>query len=181
VLRTAVLQREAEFRFLSGRRAIFDTNGAQVAAERNLVSAPQPSELEDCNVENKRLLVVDDQISLTKIVGSIATEAGLEVRIVNDPTQALDAYLDYRPDIMILDMVMPEKDGVDVLNEIMLTGVDSKIILTSGFTDTYVQLAAGVVEFHNKGPVRQLKKPFRRDQLLTMLREILGELPPASA
>jgi two-component system response regulator MtrA len=127
-------------------------------------------------VNKKRLLVIDDQVSLTKIISSIAAEAGLDVCVVNDPTWALDEFLNYRPNIVLLDMVMPEKDGVDVLQEIMLTGADAKVILTSGFTDAYVRLAERVVEFHNQGPVRHLKKPFRRNQLLAMLREVLNEL-----
>lgn len=126
-------------------------------------------------LEKKRLLVVDDQVSLTKIVAMIAAEIGLEVRMVNDPTTALDAFIDFRPHILLLDMVMPEKDGVDVLQEIMLTGVDTKIILTSGFTESYARLAASVAEFHDKGPVHLLKKPFRRDRLMALLRGVMEE------
>ena len=125
-------------------------------------------------LNQRRLLVIDDQVSLTKIVGTIATDMGMAVRIVNDPNAALDAFLDYRPDVLMLDMIMPEKDGVDVLNEIMLTGIDTRVILTSGFTDTFARLAASVAMFHDKGPVRLLKKPFRRNQLVAMLRDTLA-------
>jgi len=124
----------------------------------------------------KRLMIVDDQISLTKIVSTIAESMGFAVTVVNDPTQALDVYLDLRPDILILDMVMPEKDGVDVLNEIMLTDITSRVILTSGFTESYARLAAGVAQFHRKEPVLLLKKPFRRDKLIAVLREALARL-----
>jgi two-component system response regulator TrcR len=121
----------------------------------------------------KRLMIVDDQVSLTKIVTMIAEQMGLCVHVVNDSTTALDAYLEHRPDILMLDMIMPEKDGVDVLNEIMLTGIDSQVILTSGFTESYARLAANVAQFHNKEPVLLLKKPFRRDKLIAVLREAL--------
>ncbi|HVZ08774.1 response regulator [Rhodopila sp.] len=130
-------------------------------------------------LEKKRLLVVDDQVSLTKIVSTIATEVGLDVKSVNDPNRALDEFLDFRPDILILDMVMPEKDGIDVLNELMLTGIDTNVILTSGFTESYTRLAASVADFHNKGPVRVLRKPFRRDQLMHLLREVMTETTSA--
>jgi CheY-like chemotaxis protein len=118
-------------------------------------------------------MIVDDQVSLTKIVTMIAEQMGLCVHVVNDSTAALDAYLEHRPDILMLDMIMPEKDGVDVLNEIMLTGIDSQVILTSGFTESYARLAASVAQFHNKQPVFLLKKPFRRDKLIAVLREAL--------
>lgn len=126
-------------------------------------------------LSKKRLMVVDDQVSLTRIVDSIARDMGLDVKVINDPTEALDAFLSFRPDILLLDMVMPEKDGVDVLQELMLTGVDSKIILTSGFTESYARLAEDVASFHNKGPLRLLKRPFRRDHLMALLREVMAE------
>src|SRR3954470_2401113 len=53
------------------------------------ISSPLAKEPEQDAVAKKRLLVVDDQVSLTKIVGTIAAEAGLDVRVVNDPNQAL--------------------------------------------------------------------------------------------
>src|ERR1700733_12526593 len=73
-------------------------------AEPSNSPAPSPS-------GQRRLLVVDDQVSLTKIVGTIAASMGLDVRVVNDPLEALDAFLEYRPDVLLLDMIMPEKDG----------------------------------------------------------------------
>ena len=36
----------------------------------------------------------------------------------------------------MLDMIMPEKDGIDVLNEVLLTGIPVKVVLTSGFSDS---------------------------------------------
>jgi hypothetical protein len=56
----------------------------------------------------------------------------------------------------------------------MLTEIDTQVILMSGFTESYARLAAGVAQFHNKEPVLLLKKPFRRDKLIGVLREALG-------
>jgi CheY-like chemotaxis protein len=120
-----------------------------------------------------KLLIVDDQASITKVVSLVASRIGLDVRTVNDPLQALDAFLEYRPDIIILDMIMPEKDGVDVLNEILLTGIKTKVVLTSGFSDSYLRLAEGVARFHDNDSIHVLKKPFRRDELIHKLEELL--------
>jgi CheY-like chemotaxis protein len=144
------------------------------AGDSDFQGAQPSGKPEHLREERKRLLVVDDQVSLTKIVVSIAASMDLDVRVVNDPHEALDTFIDYRPDILLLDMVMPEKDGVDVLNEILLTGIDTKVIVISGFTVSFSQLAAGIAKFHGKGPVRVLKKPFRRDQLMALLREAIG-------
>jgi two-component system, OmpR family, response regulator MtrA len=153
-----------------GRNAIIDTTSRATEGGSNPDAARSSGFPEHPDKERKRLLVVDDQVSLTKIAGSM----GLDVRVVNDPHEALDAFLDYRPDILLLDMVMPEKDGVDVLNEILLTGIDTSVIVVSGFTVSFSQLAAGIAKFHGKEPVLMLKKPFRRDQLMSLLREAIG-------
>jgi two-component system response regulator MtrA len=120
-----------------------------------------------------KLLVIDDQASITKVVDLVASKIGLEVKTVNDPLLALDAYIDFQPDIVILDMIMPEKDGVDVLNEMLLTGIKARIILTSGFSESYLRLAEGVAHFHDNDRIFILKKPFRRDELISKLEELL--------
>ena len=72
----------------------------------------------------------------------------------------------------MLDMIMPEKDGIDVLNEILLTGIPVKVILTSGFSDSYLRLAEGVARFHDNEDVSVLRKPFRREELITLLQKL---------
>ena len=51
-------------------------------------------------------------------------------------------------------MIMPEKDGIDVLNEILLTGIPVKVVLTSGYSDSYLRLAEGVAKFHDNRTCR---------------------------
>jgi len=117
----------------------------------------------------KKLLFIDDQTGVTKVVGLIAQQLGLEFKALNSSSHATETFIEYRPDIVILDMIMPEKDGIDVLNEILLTGIRSQIIVTSGFSDAYLRLAKGVARFHKFDQVSVLKKPFRREELLAAL------------
>jgi DNA-binding NtrC family response regulator len=117
----------------------------------------------------KKLLVIDDQSGITKVVEMIARQIGLNTRSLNSSAQATETFIAFRPDILILDMIMPEKDGIDVLNEILLTGLPIKIVLTSGFSDSYLRLAEGVARFHENPNVSILRKPFRRDELIDLL------------
>ena len=71
----------------------------------------------------KRLLIVDDQAGITKVVGLIAGQLGMEFKALNSSLNATEEFIDYRPDVLILDMIMPEKDGIDVLNEVLLSGI----------------------------------------------------------
>ena len=117
----------------------------------------------------KKLLIIDDQTGITKVVGLIARQLGLDFKALNSSATATEEFIEYRPDILILDMIMPEKDGIDVLNEVLLTGLPVKIVLTSGFSDSYLRLAEGVAKFHENPNVSVLRKPFRRDELVDLL------------
>ena len=97
----------------------------------------------------KKLLVIDDQTGITKVVELIARQLGLNARTLNSSLQATEVFIAFKPDVLMLDMIMPEKDGIDVLNEVLLTGIPVKIVLTSGFSDSYLRLAEGVAKFHD--------------------------------
>ncbi|HUB11635.1 MAG TPA: response regulator [Acetobacteraceae bacterium] len=120
----------------------------------------------------KKLLIIDDQPGITKVVGLIAKQLGLEFKAINNSSMATEEFIDYRPDILMLDMIMPEKDGIDVLNEILLTGITTRIVLTSGYSDAYLRLGEGVAKFHESGLVSVLRKPFRRAELVELLSEL---------
>jgi CheY-like chemotaxis protein len=123
----------------------------------------------------KKLLVIDDQVGITKVVELIARKLGLNTRILNSSSQATEVFIAFKPDIVLIDMIMPEKDGIDVLNEILLTGIPVKVILTSGFSDSLLRLAEGVAKFHDNENVSILRKPFRRDELITLLENLTAD------
>ncbi len=64
----------------------------------------------------KRILVVDDEVGFTKMLSLALSE--YEVAVENDPTRALEGALQFRPDLILLDMVMPTLDGGDVALQI---------------------------------------------------------------
>ncbi|HET6235957.1 MAG TPA: response regulator [Acetobacteraceae bacterium] len=119
----------------------------------------------------RKLLIVDDDAGLTKAYARIGIGAGFEVHVVNDPLNATEAFPTFKPDVAIIDMIMPEKDGIDVLNEVPLTGQPARIIVTSGHGDAMLRLATGLAEFHASGRVSVLKKPIRRTELEQLLNE----------
>lgn len=129
----------------------------------------------------QKLLVIDDEAGIAEVIGFAAQQLGLQCETVQDPSGAAGLFIDYHPDIVILDLIMPGKDGVAVLHEILATGIPTKIVLTSGFGDTYMRLAQGVAKFHSADPPVTLKKPFRRQELVDMLRGLISEMAPPLA
>ena len=123
----------------------------------------------------KKLLVIDDQNGITKVVEMIARQLGINARALNSSAEATETFLAFQPDVLMLDMIMPEKDGIDVLNEILLTGIPVKVVLTSGFGESYLRLAEGVAKFHDNPNVSILRKPFRRDELTKLLTDLTAD------
>ncbi len=117
-----------------------------------------------------KLLVIDDDRSTALIVARIAETTGFLVKTITNPFEALEAFLEFEPDVVFLDMIMPEKDGIDVLQEILLAGAPGRIVLSSGFGRGYLSQAKELAEFYDKNNVVVLDKPFRREDLLNALR-----------
>lgn len=67
---------------------------------------------------NPKILLVDDEVDFTELLAENLEESGFEVTQVNDPTHALNTARTLRPDICIVDLVMPGMDGGDVVSAI---------------------------------------------------------------
>lgn len=116
-----------------------------------------------------KVLVIDDEVGISKVICRVAEQLGMESRSVNNSQTATGTFVEFRPDVVILDLIMPDMDGIDVLNEILITGISSRIVVMSGYGEAYVRLAIGVARFHAAGEISVLRKPFRRLELINML------------
>jgi CheY-like chemotaxis protein len=72
----------------------------------------------EAGMSKRRVLIVDDDVNLARLGSMILGNSGqYEVMIVNESVRALAAALQFRPDVMLLDVDMPEKDGGDLTRE----------------------------------------------------------------
>ena len=79
-------------------------------------------------MDKKRILIVDDEAGFTRLVRiSLESTGRYEVREENDATQALASALEFRPDLIFLDVVMPEVDGGDVAAQLRQSGPLSSV------------------------------------------------------
>src|SRR5450756_3107170 len=82
-----------------------------------------------------RVLVVDDDAALAEMLGIVLRGEGFEPTFVADGDKALDAFRDTRPDLVLLDLMLPGTDGVDVCRQIRgESGVP--IVMLTAKTDT---------------------------------------------
>ncbi|MEP2775796.1 MAG: response regulator [Luteolibacter sp.] len=67
-------------------------------------------------IPKPKILLIDDEVDFTELLAENLEESGYEVSKVNDPTKALAQAREFRPDICVIDLVMPRMDGGDVVS-----------------------------------------------------------------
>lgn len=67
-------------------------------------------------IAKPKVLLIDDEIDFTELLAENLMDSGFEVKQVNDPTHAVSTALSYKPDICVIDLVMPRMDGGDVVS-----------------------------------------------------------------
>jgi YesN/AraC family two-component response regulator len=73
--------------------------------------------------------------------------------------------------------MMPNVDGIDVLNQVLAAGTGARLIVMSGYGKSYLQLGKAVAVFHEHPDITTLAKPFRRGELIDLLapQSVVGE------
>lgn len=120
---------------------------------------------------NARILVVDDEEDIRDITRLLLEKAGYDVMVVGDGPSALAALGARTFDLVIVDMLMPEMDGVELINELHRRDPDQKIVAMSGGghapRESYLQIARMC------GVQALLAKPFTLSQLLRVVEAAL--------
>ncbi|GAA4851143.1 response regulator transcription factor [Saccharopolyspora rosea] len=121
-----------------------------------------------------RILVVDDDRAVRESLRRSLQFNGYQVELAADGQQALDLLADNRPDAMVLDVMMPRLDGLEVARRLRSTGDDLPILVLTArdaVSDRVAGLDAGADDY--------LPKPFALEELLARLRALLRRASPA--
>jgi len=121
-----------------------------------------------------RLMVVDDDPNLTALIRTVGVMQGFEVRIVNRAREFKTAYSEFAPGVIVLDLVMPDMDGFEVLEYLRGRASDARIILLSGADATCLRMAGEIGSLHGLKVVGILSKPFRVADLRRLLAEAVA-------
>src|ERR1700687_5518075 len=115
------------------------------------------------------ILLVDDDDQLRTMLSDALTRAGYQVQEASDGQQAINLYSSHPTDLVITDLVMPGKEGLEMIVEFKRLYPKGKIIAISGAGSVggYLKMAKAF------GAQRVLAKPFSEEEILEAVSEVL--------
>src|ERR1051325_130555 len=121
--------------------------------------------------EHKRILVVDDEQQITRVLRTSLSSQGYDIRVANDGEMALEILKDWAPDLVLTDLYMPRMDGVDLCRQLRRKSQVPIVVLSVKDEErTKVQaLDAGADDY--------VTKPFGMQELLARIRANLRRSP----
>ncbi len=119
-----------------------------------------------------RILVIDDEETVLEVVQQILERHGYDVLLTDDGDEGIRLCREEEVDLVITDVIMPNKEGLEIILELRRNFPNVKVIAMSGGghigPNEYLDLAAKM------GAQRTLNKPFVMNDLLIAVREVLG-------
>ena len=122
----------------------------------------------------ERLLIVDDEPDFAKFVNRIAVELGHQTRMTTNAADFMAAYDAFDPTLIVLDIIMPDMDGIELIGWLAERQCRARIIAVTGFAPDYAHLAAVLGSFAGLAAITSLKKPVAVDDLKAALMTGVG-------
>ena len=122
-----------------------------------------------------RILVIDDESQITRVLRAALSAQGYDVRVANDPDEGLRIFRDWPPDLVITDLMMPGISGVEVTRAIRSRSVIPVLVLSVR------EHERSKVEALDAGADDYVTKPFNIQELLARVRAHLRRAPERTA
>ena len=118
-----------------------------------------------------RIILAEDEPALATIIKESLETRGYEVVIFKNGEEALAEFYRQKPDLLVLDIMMPKKDGLTLAREIRKTDKNIPVIFLTAKSQTQ-----DVIDGFNAGGQDYLKKPFSMQELIVRIESLLGRL-----
>ena len=122
------------------------------------------------------ILIVDDEEPVRRMLGMLLTRAGYTVRSASNGVEALEVFSEAPTDLIITDLIMPEKEGVEFIIDLRRSHPGVRIVAMSGggrgSAQDYLSIAKAL------GASATVAKPFMPDEMLGVISDLLGKRGP---
>lgn len=118
----------------------------------------------------EKIMVVDDALFMRKLISVMLGKHGYKnIIFAQDGQEAIKQYQHHHPDVVLLDITLPNESGIVVLDEILKLDAQAKIIMCSAIGQENV-----IADALRKGAKDFIVKPFQEDQLIRTIASIIG-------
>lgn len=119
-----------------------------------------------------KILIVDDELQATTLLEMLLSSRGYQTVAVNESSEAIDVARESDPDLIILDLMMPEPDGFKVCR---MLRADSRFMLTPILIITALDDTDSRIVAFGAGADDYLIKPYNVDELVSIIKALLHE------
>jgi two-component system cell cycle response regulator CpdR len=120
----------------------------------------------------KKVLIIDDEPYILLMLKKMLEKAGYEVDLASNGKEGLDLFEKHAADLVITDIIMPDKEGLEIILEMKKQRPDLKIIAISGggriSPESYLECAK------HFGASRVFQKPFKQKELISAVNELIA-------
>lgn len=113
-----------------------------------------------------KVLIVEDDSAVSYFLEQVVTTAGHETRVCGDGRMALELFADFNPDLIISDLMLPELNGIEILEEVRRTKNDTIFVMMTGHGSEELAIRALELRANN-----YLHKPIRHEALLNLIQK----------
>jgi len=124
----------------------------------------------------EQILVVEDEARIASLISRTLRLEGYQVEVAPNGETALDKALSNPPDLVVLDVMLPDIDGLEVCRQLRMAGCDEPVLMLTA-KDAIPDRVAGL----DAGADDYLVKPFAFDELLARIRALLRRAAPPEA
>lgn len=117
----------------------------------------------------RKLMVLDDNPDFAEIVCCIGTTAGYSTQLATDAKAFMRIFKSSTPSVIVLDIVMPDVDGLEMLQWLARQGSAAPVILMTGHGKPFLNIAAKFAEASGVRVIGSLQKPFADSELRALL------------
>jgi two-component system OmpR family response regulator len=123
---------------------------------------------DDAGTAEARLLVVDDEPNIVELLSASLRYAGFEIGVARSGTEALKVAREFRPDLVVLDVMMPGMDGFDVARRLRAEGMHVPVLFLTARDSTEDKVSGLTL-----GGDDYVTKPFSLEELIARIRAVL--------
>jgi DNA-binding response OmpR family regulator len=117
----------------------------------------------------KRILILDDDADFAKFVETVATGLGYDAVVASTSGVFRADWLAKTPDVIVLDIVMPQTDGIETIEWLVEQGCSAHVIIISGYSPIYTAAARTIGEHAGAMQISQMQKPIKLADLRARL------------